>query len=827
MHSVDESFRQKREAVLVRRRRARWQKVYAALGVVVLACIAGGFWLTADKWSIDLDDDLVAVEIADDPGATDIPVYIPAIVDLAGDPMTINIGREAGSTPRVTALPRPADLVDPGISNTLSMLSDVMLSTSQSLMTTIPSSPEDFAFFQAQRTARPASLPDPGEAPPAVQAAPGDAPPVAADGTPIAEDAAFSDPNAGWGETIDEGEEELPEFRKTRIENNTMVVSVTPEQERGSLIEDYVDKVLGPRTLESLAIEHRFTADDAKLAADALKTLFNTEQLDAGYVVAMRGVKSQPRSPAQRLVQVSVYADANYIGTLARADDGSFVAGVDPWVREDLLHYSGAETQAGPERQYRLLDAIYSTAARNNVPTAVIGETIMYLSRGQDLNAFASHGDRLLLVFSETPRADEGSAGRVLYAAIKGDQKDIECFVYRPAGADDFACVSENDQIHSVTVTNGMVTPVNGVLTSTFGPRKHPVLGVVRVHKGVDWAAPSGTPIFAAFDGTIAFAGDGKGYGNVVRISHAGGRETRYAHMSRFAENLKVGIAVKAGEVVGYVGTTGLSTGPHLHFELYQGAQAIDPLQAAVQVAEAYTGSGDEAVERLVDKIVRVESGGNASAKNPLSSATGLGQFISSTWLRMMRTYRPDLARTLSQADLLALRFDPTISREMVRRLAQEGEAYLQARGHQITSGRLYLCHFLGMEGAHIALSSPDTATVAAVMGPAVMSANPFLNGKTIADLKNWAERKMAGKGVPASKTAPSAPVTTTKNVGQTSPQFVAYKASLAKLVLASVQDTAASAPASSDTAAPAATAPAAPEQSIAPAPGDEAEPPD
>jgi hypothetical protein len=260
---------------------------------------------------------------------------------------------------------------------------------------------------------------------------------------------------------------------------------------------------------------------------------------------------------------------------------------------------------------------------------------------------------------------------------------------------------------------------------------------------------------------------------------------------------------VKAGEVIGYIGTTGLSTGPHLHFELYQGTEAIDPLQSAVQVAEAYTGSGDEAVERLVDRIVRVESGGSATAKNPLSSATGLGQFISSTWLRMMRTYRPDLARTLSQADLLALRFDPTISREMVRRLAQEGEAYLQARGHQITAGRLYLCHFLGMEGAHLALSSPDGAMVAAVMGGAVMSANPFLNGKTIADLKNWAERKMGGKGIPASATGPSPPATTTQNVAQASPQFVAFKASIAKLVLASVEASGAPAPASTDTAAP------------------------
>ena len=821
MHDIDDSFRKRREAVGQRRARARRRRVFAGLAVLGVAGIALGFYLTADKWSIDLDDDLVAVEIEDDAGATDIPVYVPAVVDLAGDPMTITIGREVDGVARVRAVPRPADLVDAGISDQLSILSDTMLSTSQSLMTTIPSSPEDFAFFQAQRTARPADLVLPDEPAPAPVEA---APPAAADGAPIDEDAAFSDPSAGWGETIDEGEETLPEFRKTKIENNTMVVTVAPEQERGARTQDYVDKVLGPRSLDSLALEHRFPAEEATRAAEALKTLFKIEKLDAGYVVAMRGLMTGAKPAAQTLVQLSVYADAKYIGTIARADDGSFVSGVDPWVKEDLLHYSGAETQTGPERQYRLLDAIYSTAARNNVPTAVIGETIMYLSRGQDLNAFAAHGDRLLLVYSATPRATDGSAGRVLYAAIRSEQKSLECFVYRPPGADDFACVSEQDQIHSVTVSNGMVTPVNGVMTSTFGPRKHPILGVVRVHKGVDWAAPVGTPIFAAFDGTIAYAGDGKGYGNVVRISHAGGRETRYAHMSRFADNLKVGQQVKAGDVVGYVGTTGLSTGPHLHFELYAGAQAIDPLQAAVAVAEASSGSGDAEVELLVDRIVRVESGGSATAKNPLSSATGLGQFISSTWLRMMRTYRPDLARSLSQADLLALRFDPTISREMVRRLAQEGEAYLRARGHQITAGRLYLCHFLGMEGAHLALSSPDGATVAAVMGGAVMSANPFLNGKTIADLKDWAERKMRGKGAKALPNSPSAPATVTKNVAQASPQFVAFKAALAKLVLAAADGSGAPSPdLATAPAAPDATPPADP----APAPADAPAAPD
>jgi len=336
-----------------------------------------------------------------------------------------------------------------------------------------------------------------------------------------------------------------------------------------------------------------------------------------------------------------------------------------------------------------------------------------------------------------------------------------------------------------------MVTPVNGVMTSTFGPRKHPILGVVRIHKGVDWAAPVGTPIMAAFDGEISFQGDGGSYGNLVKISHANGRETRYAHMQKFAIASGVGTKVKAGDVIGYIGTTGLSTGPHLHFELYQNGEAIDPLGTVTTVATYDSGnsgnSGDVAVETLTERIVHVESGGSARAKNPNSSATGAGQFITKTWIRMMNTYRPELARTLSTADLLALRYDATISREMVRNLAREGEAYLRARGHQITAGRLYLCHFLGMEGAHQVLSAPGSAQLSAVLGAAVIQANPFLTGKTASYVVDWAERKMGQK---LSRVATDAtPPPTTTEIRQTSPEFEKYKQAVTALI-GSIQNT-------------------------------------
>ena len=113
----------------------------------------------------------------------------------------------------------------------------------------------------------------------------------------------------------------------------------------------------------------------------------------------------------------------------------------------------------------------------------------------------------------------------------------------------------------------------------------------------------------------------------------------------------------------------------------------------------------------------------------------------------MINTYRPDLARSLSPAELLALRFDPTISREMVRNLAREGEAYLRQRGHEITAGRLYLCHFLGMEGAHLILSTPNSTMLVNVLGTSVIQANPFLSGKNAGYVVAWAERKMRGRG--------------------------------------------------------------------------------
>ena len=123
-----------------------------------------------------------------------------------------------------------------------------------------------------------------------------------------------------------------------------------------------------------------------------------------------------------------------------------------------------------------------------------------------------------------------------------------------------------------------MKTPINGArLSSGFGYRKHPILGYNKLHKGVDFAAPSGTPIFAAGNGVVEFAGKNGAYGNYVRIRHDGTFKTAYAHMKGFKKGIYDGARVKQGDIIGYVGTTGRSTGPHLHYEIIQNGEQMNP----------------------------------------------------------------------------------------------------------------------------------------------------------------------------------------------------------------------------------------------------------
>ena len=161
----------------------------------------------------------------------------------------------------------------------------------------------------------------------------------------------------------------------------------------------------------------------------------------------------------------------------------------------------------------------------------------------------------------------------------------------------------------------------------------------------------------------------------------------------------------------------------------------------------------------LVDSIIGAESGGNPNAQNPNSSAGGLGQFIDSTWLAMLKQERPDLVEGRSPQELLALKSDPALSRQMTEAYASQNGKILSNAGFEANPGNTYLAHFAGPQGAVKVLSADPGAPVEAILGQQAVAANPFLKGMTAADLQTWAARKMGGAAQqPAQKHSPVSP---------------------------------------------------------------------
>lgn len=663
-------------------------------------------------------------------------------LDLPKDPLILRFEQTEAEEENHFSGPGtlPVDRVGPPNPDRLTLLNDELVVRETQLITAIPSSRADLAYFQAQRSQGMAEMGEQGVIPALTISDGGEGDVVSVDGD-----------DGSWGEVIgaDAEAEDTVTYVETKIENTTSVAFALRNSARLPLYNDHIVLARIARDLTEVLTGAGIDETAARQAVSSTERLLGqSKQLPAGSLVAMR---IRPDVRGARLLQMSLYQDEAYIGTLAQIGAGRFDRGADPWAGEDLLAKSQQirPTEAG-EQNVRLLDAVYSAGIRNGMSTTLVGELIVMMSQSHDMDRYAAVGDKVSILYVSNPEISDAGAGQILYAGMAGPSGKFDCYVVRDEARQGFSCSGKRGT--TGTLGGGLIVPVAGIKTSGFGPRMHPVIGKLMNHNGIDWAAPSGTPIHAAAAGKVSVAGDGRGYGNVVYIDHDGARQTRYAHLKAFAPGIQPGAVVKAGQLIGYVGTTGRSTGPHLHFELRVKGVPVDPL------TDIGSGGSGGAIDTLVNQIIVVESGGRADAANRNSTAVGLGQFINSTWLRMMRQYRPDLVRTMGRSELLALRLNPDMSREMVRNLARENEAYLRSRGHEITAGRLYLAHFLGMTGADKALRANPNDTVLNVMGADVVESNKFLRNMKISDIWAWADRKMRGRTGAAVVATPVSP---------------------------------------------------------------------
>jgi len=215
--------------------------------------------------------------------------------------------------------------------------------------------------------------------------------------------------------------------------------------------------------------------------------------------------------------------------------------------------------------------SLYRSARNAGAPVGAIQSYLRAIDKYLSLESDIAAQDQFDIVVAYKRSAKgEREVGDLLYAGLDHDGKArVQLLRWGKQGE----MIASSALTQAQGAPGGM--PVAGHMTSPYGKRRHPILGFVRMHAGIDYGARYGSPIYAVADGVVNFAGRHGGHGNYVRLSHGGGLDTGYGHMSRIA--VSRGTRVRAGQVIGYVGSTGLSTGPHLHFEAYRGGQTINP----------------------------------------------------------------------------------------------------------------------------------------------------------------------------------------------------------------------------------------------------------
>jgi murein DD-endopeptidase MepM/ murein hydrolase activator NlpD len=328
-----------------------------------------------------------------------------------------------------------------------------------------------------------------------------------------------------------------------------------------------------------------------------------------------------PVMGGQRLqpIRVIIASESTIDAVVALADTGKYVSvdvrNIDTEVADSSEDSSDENDTSG----VRLYQSVYETALRNRIPRPIIEDLIRIYSYDVDFQRKVQLGDSFEVLYAgedETPVAD--SRNDVLFAALTvgGEMKKF----YRFQSPDD-GLVDYYDETGKSAKKFLVRKPVlSGIMRSGFGLRRHPILGYTKMHTGVDWAAPSGTPIYASGNGVVEKVGWESGYGKYVRVRHTNGYETAYGHMTAYARGIDEGTRVRQGQVIGFVGSTGLSTGSHLHYEILVNGRFVDPMRIKLPRGRVLDGqmlaSFEKERERLdgimARKPARVASSGAA-----------------------------------------------------------------------------------------------------------------------------------------------------------------------------------------------------------------------
>jgi murein DD-endopeptidase MepM/ murein hydrolase activator NlpD len=474
--------------------------IVALLGMAVLFVGLGSalttiYVLTPSKQAAEtfteheLSQDIVAVQTEESEAEDERLVreaIQPRIIELSGDPVIV---RQLTNAPRqLIKLSQPPQIkaaADLGIQTDIFRLKDVLDQPSAGLQPGVLGSQDDIAVMQ----------------------------PAAASG----------------------GSENSGDQIGKAAETSSIIVA----DGGGGRIAEFAEEIKAGSKLSSRLTAFGLDAARSQQAGDSFASLYDQAVLRPGDRLAVRAVAEDSDRDKLMPVQISVYRGDALLGSIALNDIETFSKSEDPWYQRDIFESPLLPEDIKPEDRPRLLDAVYSVALRNGIPAAVVGEAIMLLSRAQDLEQKVQAGDTVTLVYSPAARDAKTGFGRVVFISIGRTTGNLDCYALQAQSGAQFECVSLAGE--SSVQAGGMTMPVNGVIVSRFGPQGDKGDAKDQMNFGVDWTAPEGTPVVAAFAGDVTAAGPESGLGTVVRLSHADQRATMYAYLLRVPSGIAIG----------------------------------------------------------------------------------------------------------------------------------------------------------------------------------------------------------------------------------------------------------------------------------------------
>jgi hypothetical protein len=491
----------------------------------------------------------------------ELPIRLSTIIDLPGDPVLVRRGAVLAPKDALISVPAKLGQEAPKTPAKAFFVNSTLVSTTGGYMGKFQEAGQEAEALAAQLAMNSAQLA-----------------------------AAQNEPDYG---SDDDGGADTPADAQSRFltSANSNELEINQGGSRGQpQLRETILRPLVADTISNLLVANGYSAESARIIEDAARDSPAHIQTLPPQATALT-LGALDLTGEYRIKQIAIFENGEYVITIAAKDDGGFEQAAEPIIPLELLDDSLRNPIAATH--FTIADGVYSAGIRSGMPEPVIRETIQRISPLVDLRSAVQRDQTLRVLFESEFRDKARASGKVVYVGLHGSSIAVDCYAFEgsdgafrcfdpragsDAGGGETKPVSPSLGNSGATSVGGVLSPIKGApITSLFGLRFHPILHILRLHAGIDFGAPVGSLVRAAADGKVEIAGPVSGFGNHVRIQHAG-FETSYSHLSEIPEAIHPGAEVKQGDIIALSGNTGLSTGPHLHFEFYLNREAVDPL---------------------------------------------------------------------------------------------------------------------------------------------------------------------------------------------------------------------------------------------------------